>query len=69
MRLWLIDAGYLFSMQKSIERGYQFDYLKLRRKLEESGSMWRCSVCRCVPGPLLMSSWARTELHHEMKVA
>lgn len=36
MRLWLIDAGYLRNAQRSVGAGYQFDYLKLRRKLEES---------------------------------
>lgn len=41
MRLWLIDAGYLFNAQRSCGPGYFFDYLKLRRKLEESGEIWR----------------------------
>ena len=40
-RLWLIDAGYLFNAQRSVSHDYRFDYLKLRRKLEEDGSIWR----------------------------
>ena len=40
-KLWLIDAGYLFNAQRSVEPGYGFDYLKLRRKIEEFGPIWR----------------------------
>ncbi|MCE2392357.1 MAG: NYN domain-containing protein [Proteobacteria bacterium] len=40
-KLWLIDAGYLFNAQRSVDPGYSFDYLKLRRKLEEHGAFWR----------------------------
>lgn len=41
MRLWLIDAGYLFNAQRSVEPTYQFDYAKLRQKLEETEPIWR----------------------------
>lgn len=51
MRLWLIDAGYLFNAQRGVEPGYQFDYLKLRRKLEESGPIWRAYYLNSTPMP------------------
>ncbi len=41
MRLWLIDAGYLFNAQRCVAPGYHFDYLKLRNKLEEQEPVWR----------------------------
>jgi len=51
MRLWLIDAGYLWNAQRSVAPGYQFDYLKLRRKLEESGPLWRAYYLNSTPHP------------------
>ena len=51
MRLWLIDAGYLFNAQRTVRPGYQFDYLKLRRKLEESDAMWRAYYLNSTPHP------------------
>lgn len=51
MRLWIIDAGYLFNAQRAVEAGYRFDYLKLRRKLEESGSIWRAYYLNSTPHP------------------
>ena len=51
MRLWLIDAGYLFNAQRSVGGGFQFDYLKLRRKLEESGPIWRAYYLNSTPHP------------------
>ena len=51
MRLWLIDAGYLLNAQRAVGPGYQFDYLKLRRKLEESGPMWRAYYLNSTPHP------------------
>jgi uncharacterized LabA/DUF88 family protein len=51
MRLWLIDAGYLFNAQRSGGPGYQFDYLKLRRKLEETGQIWRAYYLNSTPHP------------------
>jgi uncharacterized LabA/DUF88 family protein len=41
-RLWLIDGAYLFSTQSSVGQGYNFDYLKLKTRLEEMvGTFWR----------------------------
>jgi len=51
MRLWLIDAGYLFNAQRGAGPGYQFDYLKLRRKLEETGPLWRSYYLNSTPHP------------------
>jgi len=51
MRLWLIDAGYLFNAQRSVGPGYHFDYLKLRRKLEESGPLWRAYYLNATAHP------------------
>ena len=50
-RLWLIDAGYLFNGQRSAGAGYQFDYLKLRNKLEASGPLWRAYYLNSTPHP------------------
>lgn len=35
--VWLVDAAYLFNAQESVKPGYNFDYLKLRKKLEDAG--------------------------------
>ncbi len=32
--LWLIDGGYIYNAQRSIDYGYNLDYLKLRNKIE-----------------------------------
>lgn len=48
-RLWLIDAGYLFNAQRSVGRDYQFDYMKLKQKLEETGSLWRAYYLNATP--------------------
>jgi uncharacterized LabA/DUF88 family protein len=48
-RLWLIDGGYFFNACRSVARDYQFDYLKLRTKLEEDGSIWRAYYLNSVP--------------------
>jgi uncharacterized LabA/DUF88 family protein len=50
-RLWLIDAGYLFNAQRSVGGGYQFDYLKLRRRLEEAEVIWRAYYLNSTPDP------------------
>ena len=50
-RLWLIDGGYLFNACKSVVYGYQFDYLKLRQKLEQDGSIWRAYYLNSTPHP------------------
>ncbi|MGI6144454.1 MAG: NYN domain-containing protein [Clostridia bacterium] len=39
--VWLIDAAYLFNAQRSLGGDYNFDYLKLRNKLEENGEINR----------------------------
>ena len=51
MRLWIIDAGYLFNACRTVEQGYRLDYLKLRRKLEESGPIWRAYYLNSTPNP------------------
>lgn len=51
MRLWIIDAGYLFNAQRTVEPDYQFDYLRLRNKLEESGEIWRAYYLNSTPHP------------------
>lgn len=50
-RLWLIDAGYLFNAQRTVAPDYQFDYLKLRRRLEDSGPIWRAYYLNSTPHP------------------
>jgi len=35
--MWLIDAAYLFNAQESVGLDYNFDYLKLRQRLEQEG--------------------------------
>jgi uncharacterized LabA/DUF88 family protein len=49
--LWLIDAGYLFSCQRSVEPGYEFDYKKLREKVEAEGPLWRAYYLNSTPNP------------------
>ncbi len=39
--VWLIDAAYLFNAQRSVNNGYNFDYLKLRKELEKDGPISR----------------------------
>ena len=51
MRLWLIDAGYLWNAQRSVQQNYQFDYLKLRNKLEQDGNFWRAYYLNSTPNP------------------
>lgn len=51
MRLWLIDAGYMVNAQRSISSDYNVDYLRLRRKLEESGTIWRAYYLNSTPHP------------------
>jgi uncharacterized LabA/DUF88 family protein len=50
-RLWLIDAGYLFNAQRSVGPTYHFDYLKLRQKLEETGTLWRAYYLNSTSNP------------------
>jgi hypothetical protein len=50
-RLWLIDAGYLFSAQRAVGPGFQFDYLKLRGRVEQAGPLWRAYYLNSTPNP------------------
>lgn len=50
-RLWLIDAGYLFNGQRTVGSGFQFDYLKLRARLERSGPLWRAYYLNSIQMP------------------
>lgn len=50
-RLWLIDAGYLFNARHSVRSGYEFSYLKLRSRLEQSGPIWRAYYLNSTPHP------------------
>lgn len=49
--LWLIDAGYLYTAQRSVGNGYHFDYKKLRDSLGEPGPIWRACYLNAVPDP------------------
>jgi uncharacterized LabA/DUF88 family protein len=49
--LWLIDAGYLFSSQNTVEPGFQFDYRKLRDVVESDGPLWRAYYLNSTPNP------------------
>ncbi|GIW41288.1 MAG: hypothetical protein KatS3mg076_1865 [Candidatus Binatia bacterium] len=65
MRLWLIDGSYLYTAQRSIDDRYQFDYLKLRRKLEETGTIWRAYYLNAARNPSATSqdpfhTWLRS---------
>jgi hypothetical protein len=64
-KLWLIDAGYLFNARHSVYEGYEFNYLKLRKKLEEFGPIWRGYYLNSESSPTLdrvnnFHSWLRT---------
>ena len=37
--LWLIDAGYMINAQRSVSGDYQFDYLKLKSKIDKTESI------------------------------
>ncbi|RXK88164.1 NYN domain-containing protein [Chlorobaculum sp. 24CR] len=50
-RLWLIDAGYLFNARHSVSSGYEFNYLKLREKIEQDGPIWRAYYFNSIPSP------------------
>ncbi len=48
-RLWLIDGGYLYNAQSTVHPNYNFDYLKLRRRLESMGGpIWRAYYLNAV---------------------
>jgi len=66
-RLWLIDAGYLFSAQLSVGASYAFDYKRLREKLEElGGPLWRAYYLNSTPNP---PSDAQDKFHSWMRTA
>ena len=72
-RLWLIDAGYMFNAQRHVARGYNFDYKKLRTKLEESGPLWRAYYLNSTPNPPAdaqnhFHSWLRSAPPHGPKI-
>jgi uncharacterized LabA/DUF88 family protein len=63
-RLWLIDAGYMFNAQRTVGQDYNFDYLKLRTKLEQTKTIWRAYYLNSTPNPPLdaqdqFHSWLR----------
>lgn len=63
--LWLIDGGYLFSAQRTVEWGYEFDYRKLREHLELDGLLWRAFYLNSTSHPPTdaqnsFHSWLRT---------
>jgi uncharacterized LabA/DUF88 family protein len=49
--LWLIDGAYLFNARQSVSPGFQYDYLKLRQKLESHGAIWRAYYLNSTPNP------------------
>ncbi len=49
--LWLVDAGYMLNAQRSVSDGYNFDYLKLRTKIEENKTIWRAYYLNSTPNP------------------
>ena len=49
--LWIIDAGYLINAQRVVDQDFRFDYLKLRKKIEESGPIWRGYFLNSTPHP------------------
>lgn len=64
-RMWLIDAGYLFNAQRRVGNGYQFDYKKLRTRLDRSETIWRAYYLNSTPNPPndaqnQFHSWLRT---------
>jgi uncharacterized LabA/DUF88 family protein len=50
-RLWLIDAAYMFMSQSTVGEGYQFDYSKLRDKLEQDGKFFQVYYVNSTPNP------------------
>ena len=67
MRLWLIDAGYLYNAQRSAGPGYRLDYLKLRQKLGQAGPIWRAYYLNSTAHPPTdaqdgFHSWLRSAL-------
>jgi uncharacterized LabA/DUF88 family protein len=72
-RLWLIDAGYLFSSQSTVEPGFQFDYRKLREVIESDGPLWRAYYLNSTPNPPTdaqnaFHTWLRSAPPHGPKI-
>jgi hypothetical protein len=64
-RMWLIDAGYMFNSQRRVADGYNFDYKKLRDKIEATHPIWRAYYLNSTPNPPLdaqnkFHSWLRS---------
>ena len=49
--LWLIDAGYMINAQRSVPGDYQFDYRKLKSRIEETETVWRTYFLNSTPNP------------------
>ncbi|MCL4440324.1 MAG: NYN domain-containing protein [Eubacteriales bacterium] len=64
--IWLIDAAYLFNAQHSVGPRYNFDYLKLRNKLEEYGVINRAYYLNSTQNP---PSDAQSSFHSWLKTA
>ncbi len=64
--IWLIDAAYLFNAQRSVNPAYNFDYLKLRNKLETYGQIDRAYYLNSTPNP---PSDAQNGFHQWLKTA
>ena len=47
----MIDAAYMFASQETIGQGYQFDYGKLRKKLEHDGGFFQVYYVNSTPNP------------------
>jgi hypothetical protein len=50
-RLWLIDGAYMYMAQQSLGQGYQFDYRKLREKIEQDGKLFQGYYVNSTPDP------------------
>jgi uncharacterized LabA/DUF88 family protein len=64
--IWLIDAAYLFNAQRSLGYNYNFDYLKLRNKLEKDGRINRVYYLNSTQNP---PTDAQNAFHSWLKTA
>lgn len=65
-RLWLIDGAYMFMSQPTLEPGYEFDYRRLRDKLEQYGRLSQVYYVNSTPNP---PSDAQDAFHSWLKSA
>ena len=65
-RLWIIDASYLFNARRAVAAGFQFDYLKLRNKVETFGALWRAYYLNSTAHP---AADARDAFHSFLRSA